>query len=82
MQLCLSLVLMVCIACSAACFLQENFQKTFWKLRQTEWQPYTLLHSPLHIEQVRALQCRCCCMHCAVNVMVVRGAASAGNMLL
>ncbi|KAI7836094.1 hypothetical protein COHA_010022 [Chlorella ohadii] len=29
----------------------NEFQKKFWKLRQAEWEPYTLLHSPLRITQ-------------------------------
>lgn len=29
----------------------DEFQKKFWKLRQAEWEPYTLLHSPLRITQ-------------------------------
>lgn len=30
---------------------QNEFQKKFWKLRQAEWEPYTLLYSPLRITQ-------------------------------
>lgn len=30
---------------------QDEFQRKFWLLRQAEWQPYTLLHSPLRITQ-------------------------------
>lgn len=33
------------------CPVQNEFQKKFWKLRQAEWEPYTLLHSPLRITQ-------------------------------
>ncbi|KAI3428408.1 hypothetical protein D9Q98_007235 [Chlorella vulgaris] len=29
----------------------DEFQKRFWKLRQAEWEPYLLLHSPLRIQQ-------------------------------
>ncbi|KAL4428540.1 hypothetical protein ABPG75_002629 [Micractinium tetrahymenae] len=33
------------------CVPMDEYQKRFWKLRQAEWEPYTLLHAPLRITQ-------------------------------
>lgn len=38
--------------------LQDRFQASFWKLRQSEYEPYLLQRSPLRTKQVRI--CSCC----------------------
>ena len=37
---------------------QDDFQAKFWKLRQSQYEPYLLQYSPLRVRQVRSVLTR------------------------